>query len=224
MTWPTCPSHRRGPRSTRPTSSTCRGPRRRLHRRCLPGRSSRAATEVERPGAAALHRHRHLASPPSAPKEAKDFKSSSLWTRPRKPHRRTSARLSTTAKINVAHRPNALTIPSRRWCSAIPQSEKILAANDGKLPTAPTNSAAAPPCRSSPRASMCSRTLRQARAQFVPGTTVRGATDIECSPAQSGQEIVTGRYEFCAHSERRRVQNETTPPLSVNRWLIGGSS
>ena len=54
---------------------------------------------------------------------------------------------------------------------------------------------------------------KKLRAVFVPVTTgITGATDIEVlSGLKEGDEIVTGRYKFCAPSRAEQPSNETTP-------------
>jgi len=189
----------------------------------LPGRIFKGrVTEV---GDQALLRSTGIATSQSTigTEEAKDFKVVvTLDQTPENHIEDLRPGLSTTAKINVAHRPNALTIPIQALVQRDPAIEKILAANDGKPPTAPTDSAAAP---TMPQFTQGVYVLSDAsgklRAQFVPVTTgVAGATDIEVlSGLNPGQEIVTGRYEVLrALKSGVEVKRDNSTPV-----VTGGS-
>ena len=102
--------------------------------------------------------------------------------------------LSTTAKITVAQRPSALTLPIQALVQRDPAAEKVYAAHDGK----PSDDASS--AKPAPTQGVFVLTLvdGKLRSTFVPVTTgVTGTTDIEVlSGLKEGDEIVTGRYQI----------------------------
>jgi HlyD family secretion protein len=108
--------------------------------------------------------------------------------------------LSTTAKITVAQRPNALTIPIQALVQRDPALEKTLFANSGKPVTATNASSSSG--RNKPvfvqGVYLLTTSHGKLRTQFVPVTTgVTGSTDIEIlGGLKEGDEIVTGRYQI----------------------------
>ncbi len=126
--------------------------------------------------------------------------------------------LSTTAKINVAERPNALTIPIQALVQRDPALEKVLDANDGKPPkTSPDASSIAPvPPHFVQGVYILSQASGKLRAEFLPVTTgVSGATDIEVlSGLQPGDEIVIGRYQVLRSLKSGSViQRDNSTPI-----------
>jgi HlyD family secretion protein len=127
--------------------------------------------------------------------------------------------LSTTARITVADRPNALTIPIQALVQRDPALEKTLFANQGKPPAAD----------SSQPASNVKPTVIQGvyvlvsddgdlRPKFVPVTTgVTGATDIEVlGGLKEGDEIVTGRYQVLrALKSGTKVKRDNSTPVTT---------
>ena len=106
--------------------------------------------------------------------------------------------LSTTAKITVAQKPNALTIPIQALVERDPAAEKILAANAGKPSSTASSSAAPVKPVLAQGVYILTSTSGKLRATFVPVTTgVTGATDIEVlSGLKEGDQIVIGRYQI----------------------------
>jgi HlyD family secretion protein len=110
--------------------------------------------------------------------------------------------LSTTAKITVAQKPNALTIPIQALVQRAPGLEKALADNQGKPSTTPvaaaTNSGPTVKPELAQGVYILATVKGKLRVNFVPVTTgVTGATEIEVlSGLKQGDEIVTGRYQI----------------------------
>jgi len=108
--------------------------------------------------------------------------------------------LSTTAKITVAEKPNALTIPIQALVQRDPAAEKILFARAGKPPAATAVSSVGQ--RGKPvfvqGVYLLTTDRGKLRAEFVPVTTgVTGATDIQViGGLKEGDEIVIGRYQI----------------------------
>jgi HlyD family secretion protein len=108
--------------------------------------------------------------------------------------------LSTTARITVAQKPNALIIPIQALVQRDPALEKNLYAHTGKAPT--TTDVAAPNSRNKPvfvqGVYLLTTESGKLRPKFVPVTTgVTGATDIQVlGGLKEGDEIVTGRYQI----------------------------
>jgi HlyD family secretion protein len=131
--------------------------------------------------------------------------------------------LSTTARITVAERPDALTLPIQALVQRDPTLEKIFAANDGKPPKVPTDApaASAAPPKFTQGVYVVSTSGGKLRATFVPVTTgVTGATEIEVlSGLTDGQEIVTGRYEVL-----RALRSGTVVKRDNSTLLTGGPS
>ena len=134
-----------------------------------------------------------------ASEEAKDFKVVVTLDGPADDLR---PGLSATAKITTAHKPNALTIPIQALVQRNPQTEKLLGANGGKMPTG-TAQAATSSTKDKGQLVQGVYVLqtdhgKKLRAMFVPITTgVAGATDIEVlNGVKQGDEIVTGRYKI----------------------------
>ncbi len=109
--------------------------------------------------------------------------------------------LSTTAKITVAQRPNALTIPIQALVQRDSASEAAFAANNGKPPESSASVSAATGAPANPipvqGVYILSDASGKLRVTFVPvATGVAGATDIEVlSGLKQGDEIVIGRYQ-----------------------------
>jgi HlyD family secretion protein len=109
--------------------------------------------------------------------------------------------LSTTAKITVAERPNALTIPIQALVQRDIAAEKDLADHAGK----PSSTVSAAPSSGAPAKPNLAQGVYvlatingKLRANFVPvATGVTGATDIEAlTGLKQGDEIVIGRYQI----------------------------
>ena len=168
----------------------------------LPGRTFKGhVTEV---GDQALLRTTGIATSQSTTgtEEAKDFKVVvTLDQLPGEDLDDLRPGLSTTAKITVAQKANALTIPIQALVQRDPAVEKTLTDNLGKVP-ASTVSAADTPASSAPTLAQGVYILSSAsgklRANFVPVTTgITGATDIEVlTGLKPGDEIVTCRYQI----------------------------
>jgi HlyD family secretion protein len=105
--------------------------------------------------------------------------------------------LSTTAKITVAHKPNALTIPIQALIQRDPALEKTLFEHGGKTPTGAADSGTRVKPVFVQGVYLLVTEGGKLRAKFVPVTTgVTGATDIEVlGGLKEGDEIVTGRYQ-----------------------------
>jgi HlyD family secretion protein len=181
----------------------------------LPGRAFKGhVTEV---GDQALLRTTGIATSQSTTgtEEAKDFKVVvTLDQTPDNHLDELRPGLSTTARITVAQRPNALTIPIQALVQRDPALENTLAQNDGKLPK--TVSAATTPTKTELAQGVYILTTvdGKLRVNFVPVTTgVTGATDIEVlSGLKQGDEIVIGRYQVLrALKSGTLVKRDTTP-------------
>ena len=152
----------------------------------LPGRTFKGhVTEV---GDQALLRTTGIATSQSTTgtEEAKDFKVVvTLDQLPTEKLDDLRPGLSTTAKITVAQKPDALTIPIQALVERDPALEKVLAQNHGQLPsTSASAQAASSGVAAKPVLDQGVYTLSTAsgklRVVFVPVTTgVTGATDIE---------------------------------------------
>ena len=167
----------------------------------LPGRTFKGhVTEV---GDQALLRTTGIATSQSTTgtEEAKDFKVVVTLDNVAENHL-TELRpgLSTTARITVAERSNALTIPIQALVQRNPENEKVLYANHGKPPAssntveAAGRRAAAVPVQG---VYLLVKDGRKLRANFVPVSTgITGATDIQVlNGLKPGDEIITGRYQ-----------------------------
>jgi len=125
--------------------------------------------------------------------------------------------LSTTAKITVARRPNALTIPIQALVQRDPRLEKILDANGGKPPKTSPDASIAPVLPQFVQGVyLLSTASGKLRAEFVPVTTgVTGATDIEVlSGLNPGDEIVIGRYQVLRTLKSGTVvQRDNSTPI-----------
>ncbi|HEX3569606.1 MAG TPA: efflux RND transporter periplasmic adaptor subunit [Acidobacteriaceae bacterium] len=125
--------------------------------------------------------------------------------------------LSTTARITVAQKSEALTIPIQVLVQRDPTLEKQYAAHDGKIPTGSV--AAATDTNSKPQVQqgvyLLSNNDGKLRAQFVPVTTgVTGATDVEVlSGLKQGDEIVTGRYQVLRNLKSGTIVKRDNTPV-----------
>ena len=186
----------------------------------LPGRTFKGhVTEV---GDQALLRTTGIATSQSTTgtEEAKDFKV--VVTLDQLPSEKLDdlrPGLSTTAKITVAEKPNALTIPIQALVQRDPAIEKALAAHPGK-PAASTSVSDAGN-RAKPVSVqgvyLLTSDSGKLRTVFVPVTTgVTGATDIEVlSGLKQGDEIVTGRYQILrALKSGTPVKRDNTIPTA----------
>jgi HlyD family secretion protein len=130
--------------------------------------------------------------------------------------------LSTTARVTVAHKPDALTIPIQALVERNSEAEGKLFANKGKPPTIsdasqPGSSAAKPAYTQG--VYLLVEDDGKLRVKFVPVTTgVTGATDIQVlSGLKDGDEIVTGRYQVLRTLKSgARVKQDNTPPASTD--------
>jgi HlyD family secretion protein len=168
----------------------------------LPGRTFKGhVTEV---GDQALLRTTGIATSQSTTgtEEAKDFKVVvTLDQLPTENLAELRPGLSTTAKITVAERPNALTIPIQALVQRDIAAEKDLADHAGK----PSSTVSAAPSSGAPAKPNLAQGVYvlatingKLRANFVPvATGVTGATDIEAlTGLKQGDEIVIGRYQI----------------------------
>ena len=190
----------------------------------LPGRTFKGhVTEV---GDQALLRTTGIATSQSTTgtEEAKDFKVVvTLDQLPTEKLDDLRPGLSTTAKITVAQKPDAITIPIQALVERDPAMEKILLQNNGLLPS---NSASAQAANSAvaskPVLDQGVYTLSTAggklRAVFVPVTTgVTGATDIEVlTGLKQGEEIVTGRYQILRALKSGTVVKRDNTPVTTD--------
>jgi HlyD family secretion protein len=168
----------------------------------LPGRTFKGhVTEV---GDQALLRTTGIATSQSTTgtEEAKDFKVVvTLDQLPTENLAELRPGLSTTAKITVADRPNALTLPIQALVQRDIATEKELADHAGK-PTSTVSAASSSGAPVKPNLAQGVYVLAtingKLRANFVPVTTgVTGATEIEVlSGLKQGDEIVIGRYQI----------------------------
>jgi HlyD family secretion protein len=186
----------------------------------LPGRTFKGhVTEV---GDQALLRTTGIATSQSTTgtEEAKDFKVVvTLDQTPDNHLDELRPGLSTTAKITVAQRPNALTIPIQALVQRDPAIEKTLAQNNGKLPQTVTASTSAPAKTELDQGVYILTTAGgKLRADFVPVTTgVTGATDIEVlSGLKPGDEIVIGRYQILRALKSGTIVKRDTTPVTTD--------
>ena len=188
----------------------------------LPGRTFKGhVTEV---GDQALLRTTGIATSQSTTgtEEAKDFKVVvTLDQLPTEKLDDLRPGLSTTARITVANKPNAVTIPIQALVERDPTVEKVLAEHNGQLPGGTSVAAASSGVPAKPVLAQGVYTLTTAggklRAVFVPVTTgVTGATDIEVlSGLNPGDEIVTGRYQVLrALKSGTVVKRDNTTPVT----------
>jgi HlyD family secretion protein len=127
--------------------------------------------------------------------------------------------LSTTAKITVANKPNALIIPIQALVQRDPALEKTLFAHAGKAPSAtavPVSDSRTKPVFVQ-GVYLLTTDGGKLRTQFVPVTTgATGATDIEVlGGLKEGDEIVTGRYQILrALKSGTIVKRDNTTPIN----------
>jgi HlyD family secretion protein len=124
--------------------------------------------------------------------------------------------LSTTARITVAQRPNALTIPIQALVQRDPALEKTLAQNDGKMPQ--TVSAVPTKTELAQGVYILTTVDGKLRVNFVPiATGVTGATDIEVlSGLKEGDEIVIGRYQVLRALKSGTIVKRDTTPITTD--------
>ena len=186
----------------------------------LPGRTFKGhVTEV---GDQALLRTTGIATSQSTTgtEEAKDFKVVvTLDQLPTENLAELRPGLSTTAKITVAERPNALTLPIQALVQLDISTEKELADHAGK-PTSAADSSGAPVKPNLAQGVYVLATINgKLRANFVPVTTgVTGATDIEVlSGLKQGDEIVIGRYQILrALKSGTPVKRDNSTPTTTD--------
>ena len=186
----------------------------------LPGRTFKGhVTEV---GDQALLRTTGIATSQSTTgtEEAKDFKVVvTLDQLPTENLAELRPGLSTTAKITVAERPNALTLPIQALVQRDIATEKELADHAGK-PTSAADSSGAPVKPNLAQGVYVLATINgKLRANFVPVTTgVTGATDIEVlSGLKQGDEIVIGRYQILrALKSGTPVKRDNSTPTTTD--------
>ena len=187
----------------------------------LPGRTFKGhVTEV---GDQALLRTTGIATSQSTTgtEEAKDFKVVvTLDQVPGKELNDLRPGLSTTARIVVAEKPDALTIPIQALVQRDPVLEKDLYAHAGKPSTV---SAATSDSHVKPVFVQGVYVLTsdggKIRTRFTPVTTgVTGATDIQVlGGLKEGDEIVTGRYQVLrALKSGTVVKRDNTTPLTTD--------
>jgi HlyD family secretion protein len=190
----------------------------------LPGRTFKGhVTEV---GDQALLRTTGIATSQSTTgtEEAKDFKVVvTLDQLPTEKLDDLRPGLSTTAKITVAQRPAAVTIPIQALVERDPAMEKVLLQNNGQLPSSSASAqAASSAVASKPVLDQGVYTLSttggKLRAVFVPVTTgVTGATDIEVlTGLKQGEEIVTGRYQVLRALKSGTVVKRDNTPVTTD--------
>jgi HlyD family secretion protein len=189
----------------------------------LPGRTFKGhVTEV---GDQALLRTTGIATSQSTTgtEEAKDFKVVvTLDQLPGEDLAELRPGLSTTAKITVADKPNALTLPIQALVQRDAAVEKDLASHAGKpaSTTASTDPSGAPVKPNLAQGVYVLATIKgKLRANFVPVTTgVTGATDIEVlSGLKQGDEIVTGRYQVLrALKSGTLVKRDNSTPTTTD--------
>ena len=186
----------------------------------LPGRTFKGhVTEV---GDQALLRTTGVATSQSTTgtEEAKDFKVVvTLDQLPTENLAELRPGLSTTAKITVAERPNALTLPIQALVQRDIATEKEFADHAGK-PTSAADSSGAPVKPNLAQGVYVLATINgKLRANFVPVTTgVTGATDIEVlSGLKQGDEIVIGRYQILrALKSGTPVKRDNSTPTTTD--------
>ncbi len=126
--------------------------------------------------------------------------------------------LSTTAKITVAQRPNALTIPIQALVQRDPSLEKTLFDNNGKVSTLTVSASTDAKPVSAQGVYLLTTVNGKLRAQFVPvATGVAGATEIQVlSGVKEGDEIVTGRYQILrALKSGALLKRDNTTPVTT---------
>jgi HlyD family secretion protein len=128
--------------------------------------------------------------------------------------------LSTTARITVAQKPSALTIPIQALVQRDPDMEKEYAKHDGKLPAGAVDAAesgAKPQVQQG--VYVLTNVNGKLRAQFVPVTTgITGTTDIEVlSGLKQGDEIVTGRYQVLRNLKSGTVVKRDNTPVTATQ-------
>jgi HlyD family secretion protein len=128
--------------------------------------------------------------------------------------------LSTTAKVTVAQKPGALTIPIQALVQRDPKLEQELYAHAGKVSGASV--VAVSSSRNKPvfvqGVYLLTTERGKLRARFVPvATGVTGATDIEVlGGLKEGDEIVTGRYQILrALKSGSLVKRDNTAPATT---------
>ena len=186
----------------------------------LPGRTFKGhVTEV---GDQALLRTTGIATSQSTTgtEEAKDFKVVvTLDQLPTENLAELRPGLSTTAKITVAERPNALTLPIQALVQRDIATEKELADHAGK-PTSAADSSGAPVKPNLAQGVYVLATINgKLRANFVPvATGVTGATDIEAlTGLKQGDEIVIGRYQILrALKSGTPVKRDNSTPTTTD--------
>jgi len=183
----------------------------------LPGRTFKGhVTEV---GDQALLRTTGIATSQSTTgtEEAKDFKVVvTLDQIPGQLNDDLRPGLSTTAKITTANKPNALTTPIHALVQRDVTTEKLFAANNGKISA--TTVASGVPAKPVlvQGIYMVNNNRGKLRVNFVPVTTgITGATDIEVlSGLKAGDEIVLGPYKILRSLKSgTAVKRDTTNPL-----------
>jgi len=186
----------------------------------LPGRTFKGhVTEV---GDQALLRTTGIATSQSTTgtEEAKDFKVVvTLDQTPENHLEELRPGLSTTAKITVAQKPNALTIPIQALVQRDPALEKTLFSNNGKASTLTADPAPGAKPVSAQGVYLLTTVDGKLRARFVPVTTgVAGATDIQVLDGlQAGDEIVTGRYQILrALKSGALLKRDNTTPVTTD--------
>jgi HlyD family secretion protein len=126
--------------------------------------------------------------------------------------------LSATAKITTAHQKDVLTVPIQALVQRIPETEKALAANNGKTPA--TDTVAASTASAAPKGApvqgvyVLETQKKKLKVVFVPVKTgILGATDVEVlGGLKPGDEIVTGRYKVLrALKSGTPVKRDNTP-------------
>ena len=190
----------------------------------LPGRTFKGhVTEV---GDQALLRTTGIATSQSTTgtEEAKDFKVVvTLDQLPTENLDGLRPGLSTTAKITVAEKPNALTIPIQALVQRDPAIEKALAEHEGKPSETSVSAATNPGPPSKPQLAQGVYILAspngKLRATFVTVTTgVTGATEIEVlSGLKQDDEIVIGRYQILrALKSGTLVKRDNSTPVTTD--------
>ena len=190
----------------------------------LPGRTFKGhVTEV---GDQALLRTTGIATSQSTTgtEEAKDFKVVvTLDQLPTENLDGLRPGLSTTAKITVAEKPNALTIPIQALVQRDPAIEKSLAEHQGKPAETSVSAATNQGPRSKPQLAQGVYILAspngKLRATFVTVTTgVTGATEIEVlSGLKQDDEIVIGRYQILrALKSGTLVKRDNSTPVTTD--------
>ena len=184
----------------------------------LPGRTFKGhVTEV---GDQALLRTTGIATSQSTTgtEEAKDFKVVvTLDQIPGQQNDDLRPGLSTTAKITTANKPDALTIPIQALVQRDVATEKLFAANNGKIPTASSGTPAKTQLVQG--IYMVNNLHGKMRVNFVPVTTgITGATEIEVlGGLKAGDEIVLGPYKILRSLKSgTAVKRDTTNPLAAD--------